>query len=90
MPRSVADQSVAELGGPVSVLTRQKKDHITLDRLLHDLHGTSGEDQDAVLQRLYRLVFPHAFAEESVLWPTMRRVLPDGQELTLEVEQEHQ
>lgn len=90
MSRSIADQSVAELGGPVSVLTRQKKDHVTLDRLLHDLHRTSGQEQDAVLQRIYRLVFPHAFAEESVLWPTLRRVLPDGHELSLEVEQEHQ
>ncbi|WP_069385333.1 hemerythrin domain-containing protein [Cellulosimicrobium cellulans] len=90
MATSVADQSVAELGGRVSVLTRQKKDHVTLDRLLHDLDRTSGEDQDAVLQRLYRLVFPHAFAEEAVLWPTLRRVLPDGHELSLEVEQEHQ
>lgn len=90
MAVSVADQSVAELGGRVSVLTRQKKDHVSLDRLLHDLDRTSGEDQDAVLQRLYRLVFPHAFAEEAVLWPTLRRVLPDGHELSLEVEQEHQ
>jgi hypothetical protein len=43
-----------------------------------------------VLLRIYRLVFPHAFAEESVLWPVMRRTLPDGHDLTLEVEQEHQ
>jgi hypothetical protein len=90
MSRSIADQSVAELGGPVSVLARQRKDHVTLDGLLHALHRTSGEDQDVVLQRLYRLVFPHAFAEEAVLWPTLRRVLPDGHELSLEVEQEHQ
>ncbi|MEE6294888.1 hemerythrin domain-containing protein [Georgenia wangjunii] len=90
MSRSIADQSVTELGGPVSVLARQRKDHVTLDRLLHDLHRTSGESQDAVLQRLYRLVFPHAFAEEAVLWPTLRRVLPDGHELSLDVEQEHQ
>ncbi|PYF98879.1 Hemerythrin HHE cation binding domain-containing protein [Georgenia satyanarayanai] len=90
MSRFIADQTVAELGGWVSVLTRQKKDHVTLDRLLHDLHRTSGEEQAAVIQRIYRLVFPHAFAEESVLWPTLRRVLPDGHELSLEVEQEHQ
>ncbi|GEA87483.1 hemerythrin domain-containing protein [Cellulomonas cellasea] len=90
MARSIADQSVTELGGRVSVLTRQKKDHVTLDRLLHELGRTHGHEQDAVLQRLYRLVFPHAFAEEAVLWPTLRRVLPDGHELSLEVEQEHQ
>jgi hypothetical protein len=36
------------------------------------------------------LVFPHAFAEETVLWPELRRTLPDGDELTLQVEKEHQ
>ena len=88
--RSVADQDVEELGGAISVLTRQKKDHITLDRLLHALAGARGQEEAEVLRRIYRLVFPHAFAEESVLWPVMRRRLPDGHELTLEVEQEHQ
>jgi hypothetical protein len=43
-----------------------------------------------VLLQVCRLVFPHAFAEEAVLWPVMRRVLPDGHELTLQVEREHQ
>jgi len=43
-----------------------------------------------VLTRINRLVFPHAFAEEAVLWPTIRRLLPDGEELTTQVEQEHQ
>ncbi|HEV2798663.1 MAG TPA: hemerythrin domain-containing protein, partial [Nocardioides sp.] len=42
------------------------------------------------LQAIARLVFPHAFAEESVIWPAARRVLPDGEALTLQVEQEHQ
>ncbi|RWZ59292.1 hemerythrin domain-containing protein [Labedella populi] len=88
--RSVADQSVAELGGRMSVLSRQKSDHIELDRLLQRLGESTHEEQLPVLLDLYRLVFPHAFAEESVLWPVMRRVLPDGGELTLQVEQEHQ
>ena len=88
--RSVAEQSVAELGGPISVLVRQKRDHVKLDGLLHRLSTSSHEEQLPVLIDLYRLVFPHAFAEESVLWPVMRRVLPDGEELTLQVEQEHQ
>jgi hypothetical protein len=35
-------------------------------------------------------VFPHAFAEESVLWPAARAVLPEGAQLTLRIEQEHQ
>jgi hemerythrin superfamily protein len=88
--RSIADQDAAELGGRLSVLSRQKADHITLDRLLRQLEGSTGARQEAVLQRIYRLVLPHAFAEESVLWPVMRRHLPDGHDLTLEVEQEHQ
>ncbi|WP_193613247.1 hemerythrin domain-containing protein [Nocardioides lijunqiniae] len=87
---SLADQSVDQLGGPWSVLTRQKRDHVRLDRLLHELEGTSGAAQERVLHAIARLVFPHAFAEESVLWPVLRRVLPDGEELTLQVEQEHQ
>jgi hemerythrin superfamily protein len=88
--RSVADQSVDELGGRLSVLTRQKADHVRLDGLLRRLGTSSHEEQLPVLLDLYRLVFPHAFAEESVLWPVMRRALPDGEELTLQVEREHQ
>ncbi|HEY8588029.1 MAG TPA: hemerythrin domain-containing protein [Naasia sp.] len=88
--KSVAEQSVAELGGRISVLTRQQSDHVALDDLLHRLGRSSHQEQLPILLELYRLVFPHAFAEESVLWPVMRRVLPDGEELTLQVEQEHQ
>jgi hemerythrin superfamily protein len=88
--RSIADQSVEELGGPGSVLVRQRRDHVQLDRLLHELDGTTGRAQEEVLTRIDRLVFSHAFAEESVLWPVMRRVLPDGEELTLRIEEEHQ
>lgn len=87
---SVADQSVEELGGRLSVLSRQKSDHIELNRLLEALQGSRGMEQRRVLLKIYRLVFPHAFAEESVLWPVMRRALPDGGDLTLEVEREHQ
>jgi hemerythrin superfamily protein len=90
MPRSIAHQTVEELGGPGSVLVRQRKDHEELDRLLGELVGTTGREQEDVLRRIDRLVFSHAFAEESVLWPVLRRVLPDGEALTLRVEKEHQ
>ncbi|MCZ2811391.1 hemerythrin domain-containing protein [Modestobacter sp. VKM Ac-2979] len=90
MPRSIADQTVEELGGPGSVLVRQRDDHEQLDRLLHELDGTTGTDQERVLRRIDRLVFSHAFAEETVLWPAIRRVLPDGDALTRQVEEEHQ
>src|SRR3954447_16677542 len=61
-----------------------------LDRLLKELDGTTGSDQEEVLERIHRLVFSHAFAEETVLWPVLRRMLPDGDALTLQVEKEHQ
>jgi hypothetical protein len=88
--KSIAEQSVPELGGRASVLNRQKRDHVRLDRLLDRLHGAPPLDQDRILRRIYRLAFPHAFAEEAVLWPVIRRLLPDGHALTLQVEQEHQ
>ncbi len=88
--RSIADQTVEELGGPGSVLVRQRRDHIELDRLLHELDGATGVAQEEVLNRIDRLVFSHAFAEETVIWPVIRRVLPDGDALTLQVEEEHQ
>ncbi|MCW2510103.1 MAG: Hemerythrin cation binding domain protein [Modestobacter sp.] len=90
MPPSIADQTVEELGGPSSVFVRQRNDHVQLDRLLHELDGTTGTEQERVLRRIDRLVFSHAFAEETVLWPVIRRVLPDGDALTLTVEEEHQ
>jgi hypothetical protein len=87
---SLSDQTVDELGGPGSVLARQRQDHVRLDALLQRLPSTTGAEQDEVLHRVRRLVFAHAFAEEAVLWPAVRRVLPDGEQLTLRIEQEHQ
>jgi hypothetical protein len=87
--RSITDQDVAEMGGRWSILHRQRRDHIRLDRLLNRLEAAGDVEQRAVLLEINRLVFPHAFAEESVLWPEMRK-LPGGEELTLRVEQEHQ
>jgi hypothetical protein len=87
---SLSQQSVAQLGGPLSVLARQKRDHVRLDQLLDQLSATAPQDQGPVLREIYRLVFPHAFAEEGVLWPVIRRVLPDGHGLTLQIEREHQ
>lgn len=87
---SIAHQSDAELGGRLSVLRLQRRDHIHLDALLSDLSGATPLEQRRVLLDIYRLVFPHAFAEESVLWPAIRRAVPDGERLTLQVEREHQ
>ncbi len=87
---SIAHQSEAQLGGRISVLARQRRDHEELDRLLTRLRATSDAEQDEVLTRIARLVFPHAFAEEAVLWPAVRATLPDGEAITLRIEQEHQ
>lgn len=87
---SIARQSVAELGGRRSILALQRRDHVELDRLLQRVGQTSGAEQERVLRRVYRLVFPHAFAEEAVLWPAARRALSDGDRVTLDIEQEHQ
>jgi hypothetical protein len=60
--RSIAQQTVDELGGPGSVLVRQRDDHIELDRLLQELDGTTGSAQQEVLNRIDRLVVSHANA----------------------------
>ncbi|MEO9328032.1 hemerythrin domain-containing protein [Gordonia aurantiaca] len=90
MPRCLAEQTEEELGGPKSVLTRQRRDHVELDRLITAAEAASGPERETVLDDLCRLVFPHAFAEEAVLWPAIRRRLADGEQLTLEIEKEHQ
>ena len=88
--RSLADQTVEQLGGRRSILHRQKQDHVRLDAMLERLPDTSGEGREQLLHRICRLVFTHAFAEEAVLWPALRRSLDDGEELTAQVEREHQ
>lgn len=88
--RSLADQTVEELGGRRSILHRQRQDHVKLDRMLERLPDTSGDERDELLNRICRLVFTHAFAEEAVLWPALRRNLDDGEQLTARVEREHQ
>ena len=89
MHRSIRSQTEEQLGGSTSVLTRQRREHVELDRLLERLLAARGAEQDDALQQVNRLVFPHAFAEEAVLFPAVRR-LPQGHALTLEIEHEHQ
>ena len=88
--RSLADQSEQQLGGTASVLVRQRREHAELERLLVQVDRAQGASQDEVLTALGRLVFPHAYAEEVVLFPVVRAVLPDGHERTLRIEREHQ
>jgi hypothetical protein len=88
--QTIAEQNGTQLGGPLSVLYRQRRDHVRLGHYLKALGRSEGPEQAKILLSIYRLVFPHAFAEEAVLWPVIRRVLPDGDVLTLRVEREHQ
>lgn len=91
MLETIKEQTVEQLGGPTSVLARQRRDHAEMDRLM-DRHQTlaDGEDRERVLQETVQPVFSHVFAEETVLWPAVRRSVQDGHELTLRVEEEHQ
>ncbi|HEX2214947.1 MAG TPA: hemerythrin domain-containing protein, partial [Mycobacterium sp.] len=60
MAQSLTDQNVAQLGGPHSVLTRQKRDHIALDALIESAEAATGRQREECLTRVCRLVFPHA------------------------------
>jgi hypothetical protein len=87
-PCSVADQTIADLGGRTSILSRQRADHQRLDRLMRRARETAAEGGPAhavALRAVARLVFTHAFAEEAVLFPAARRSLPEGDPLTLRI-----
>ena len=88
--QSIALQTTAELGGRMSLLVRQRRDHRRLYEYFAELARTPEREQGAILLDMYRLVFPHAFAEEAVLWPLLRRLSPEGHALTLQNEREHQ
>jgi hemerythrin superfamily protein len=90
---TIADQTVEQLGGRTSILARQRADHARLDRLMQrarDTEKQGGVAHQVALRAVARLVFTHAFAEESVLFPAARRVLPEGDPLTLRIETDHQ
>ncbi|MFE9680684.1 hemerythrin domain-containing protein [Streptomyces sp. NPDC006285] len=91
MPGTIAEQTVGQLGGDKSVLVRQRRDHAEMDRLMNRYQTLDdGAERDRILKRTIQLVFSHAFAEESVLWPAVRRSVAEGEELTSLVEEEHQ
>ncbi len=92
MTVSIAEQEAAALGGRRSILCRQRRDHAELDAMMDRYRsgGMTDTERDALWLDIVRLVFSHAFAEETVLWPILRRVHPAGEELTEQVEQEHQ
>ncbi|MGV2914926.1 hemerythrin domain-containing protein [Streptomyces alfalfae] len=88
---SISHRTVEELGGEVSVLARQRRDHAEMNRLMARHQSLpDGTERECTLKQLIQLVFSHAFAEETVLWPAVRRCVTDGEELTAQVEDEHQ
>ncbi len=92
-PGSIAEQSVEQLGGPTSILARQRADHARLSRLMAQARATEkadGTEHAITLRAIARLVFTHAFAEEAVLFPAARRALPEGDPVTLHIEEDHQ
>ncbi|GGQ10432.1 hemerythrin domain-containing protein [Streptomyces mutabilis] len=91
MTVSITRLDSAALGGSGSILMRQRRDHARLDTMMNRwLAGGADEELDVLWQDIVQLVFSHAFAEETVLWPVLRRVAPHGEELTARVEDEHQ
>ncbi|MFD9435948.1 hemerythrin domain-containing protein [Streptomyces sp. NPDC060002] len=92
MTVSITGQDAALLGGQGSILMRQRRDHADLDAMMNRyLCGQdTPEDLHDLWQNIVQLVFSHAFAEETVLWPLLRRGCADGVELTTRVELEHQ
>jgi hemerythrin superfamily protein len=90
VPNTIADQTEEQLGGAGSVLVRQRRDHIRLDLLFARFETVARADQPVVLREINQLVFSHAFAEEVVLWPAIRRMVPGGAALTARIEGEHQ
>jgi hemerythrin superfamily protein len=90
VPSTIADQTDEQLGGAGSVLVRQRRDHERLDRLIGQFETVARADQPDILRQINQLVFSHAFAEEVVLWPAIRRMVPGGEALTARIEGEHQ
>lgn len=91
--RSIAEQTVEQLGGRASILVRQRADHARLRRLMaraRETEAAGGTAHAVALRAVARLVFTHAFAEEAVLFPAARRALPEGDPLTLRIERDHQ
>ncbi|MDN3271976.1 hemerythrin domain-containing protein [Streptomyces sp. MA15] len=91
MSGTIKDQTVEQLGGRRSILARQRREHVEMDRLMDRYRSLDDDRQrEQAFKDLVQLVFSHAFAEETVLWPAIRSTVPDGEALTSRVEEEHQ
>ncbi|CUW31851.1 MULTISPECIES: hemerythrin domain-containing protein [Streptomyces] len=91
MSKTIREQTVEQLGGGSSILVRQRREHQEMDRLMDRYRSLDdAHERERVLKQVVQLVFSHAFAEETLLWPAVRASVPDGEELTARVEEEHQ
>ncbi len=90
--KPVMDHTEAQLGGPGSILLRQRDDHAELDRLMHEYETAADCDtRNRLLEEISERALRHAFAEETVLFPACRRLLSDSADvLTAHIEGEHQ
>ncbi|MFI6931631.1 hypothetical protein [Streptomyces sp. NPDC050287] len=55
MPRTItiAEQTVEELGGRQSILARQRRDHVAMDRLMDEYRALGdGKDRERVLKEI--------------------------------------
>jgi len=73
-----------------NIIDLQKLDHVHLDRLFKRYGDEPNDARRATFRELVDLVTTHAFAEEEVLFPAARRALASGEQLTAEIESQHQ
>lgn len=86
--RSIAEQTVDELGGPRSILVRHRLRHLALDVLLVGLATAPADQRRDALRAVSGLVHSHAVADHLVLWPALRGAVVGGELLVAEVQAE--
>jgi hemerythrin superfamily protein len=84
------EQDVPEHSDDDDVLVELTKDHDEMRQMFTVLRGgVQGEDQEETVRRLTVEVVKHAVAEETHLYPLMRKVLPGGNDITEHEIEEH-
>jgi hemerythrin superfamily protein len=68
-----------------------RRDHTYMNQLLERYGAEGPRERRDTFRELVDLVVPHAFAEETVLFPAARKAAPaQGEALTAHIETEHQ
>jgi hemerythrin-like domain-containing protein len=75
---------------PENAIDHLTKEHREAEELMKKLKTGSGQGQAQVRDKLAEELQVHMRIEEEVLYPFMRRELPDGEKLMAEAEEEHQ